>query len=68
MREVTRGSFAEFIGNRRSSITRHTYYLLGIVALSTPQTNAADDGDDDADCQQDDDGQEQAEVPIPDGL
>ena len=41
-------------------------YLFAVMTGSTFQTNTADDGDDDAQCQQDDDGYEQTEVRVPD--
>ena len=41
--------------------------LLAVIAGATSKTDAADDGDNNADSQQDDDGQEKTEVRIPHG-
>jgi len=58
---------------RCSKITSEGYgvsvdsmYLFAVLASSTSKTEAADDGDDDADGKKYNDGHEQAEVCIPD--
>jgi len=44
----------------------HCTHLFALVAGSTSKTDTTDDSDYDAECQQDDNGQEQAEVRVPD--